>query len=1012
MKEINKFFYKITFLIFFVFSAQAESKVLSIGNSEAKVTIKVFSSLTCPHCANFHSNIYEMLKKDYIDRGLVKFEHHAFPLDLAALNAEIIVRCQDNNNKKFELLTEIYKKQTTWAVGSDIKKINELIKKIGVNFNLSNEKMDTCLENDTVQDEILEQRIEAQKEYKIESTPTIIINEKKYSGKINYKEFKKNIDKKLSMNFKQLEITGFKSFSEKTTFFIEKGLTGIVGPNGCGKSNIVESLRWCMGENSAKSMRGSGMEDVIFSGTSNRPSKNISEVSLLLDNQNKEGPAQYEEFDEISIKRKIEKDKGSKYYINDKEVRARDVQTFFADLSTGAHSPSLISQGRIGQLVTAKPIERKSILEEAAGISGIHARRQEAETRLNAAENNLKRADELKKQQQKQLDNLKKQAEEATRYKEISGEIKQIEAGLYFLKISEIEKDKKQILEKLSELDDEISAISIDFNHNNTLLEEENKKLSPLRDKKMESAAKLQKLNLDMENLVEEESRVKSLQDKLEKSIKTIESDLERERSISLDADLNEKRLSEEKDALLKTENELLTVETNSTKELKESKNLLDGLQSQLDSMLDQIEKDIDEDKKLLKETFRELKQLVKKITSSQEEYAEKYGKDRSIQSDSIKRKERIKNIDVELKNWRNLKSNSEKMNSELSNRKNKLFLELNDNQKNPERIATSKGQNLQNLENTKKRNEEIENELIAAEKKYNLINQNLKEIQIKLSDLKENKARNEATVEGIENRKKDLLHSVKNELNINDEASLLPQSDLNNISPNDLPTLEEQSQKVEKAKKKRESLGSVNLRADEETKKYETEIKKMEDDRADLFSAIVKLKSSIDELNQKGRERLLEAFTKVNRKFNEVYTKLFNGGTAKIELVDSDDPLEAGLEMYVSPPGKRLQSISLLSGGEQALTAMSLVFAVFLVNPSPICVLDEVDAPLDDANVTRFCSLLDELTKITKTKFIIITHHALTMSRMHRLYGVTMAEQGVSQLVSVDLQKAEELVA
>ena len=814
------------------------------------------------------------------------------------------------------------------------------------------------------------------------------------------------------MNFKQLEITGFKSFSEKTTFFIEKGLTGIVGPNGCGKSNIVESLRWCMGENSAKSMRGSGMEDVIFSGTSNRPSKNISEVSLLLDNQNKEGPAQYEEFDEISIKRKIEKDKGSKYYINNKEVRARDVQTFFADLSTGAHSPSLISQGRIGQLVTAKPIERKSILEEAAGISGIHARRQEAETRLNAAENNLKRADELKKQQQKQLDNLKKQAEEATRYKEISGEIKQIEAGLYFLKISEIEKDKKQILEKLSELDDEISAISIDFNHNNTLLEEENKKLSPLRDKKMESAAKLQKLNLDMENLVEEESRVKSLQDKLEKSIKTIESDLERERSISLDADLNEKRLSEEKDALLKTENELLTVETNSTKELKESKNLLDGLQSQLDSMLDQIEKDIDEDKKLLKETFRELKQLVKKITSSQEDYAEKYGKDRSIQSDSIKRKERIKNIDVELKNWRNLKSNSEKMNSELSSRKNKLFLELNDNQKNPERIATSKGQNLQNLENTKKRNEEIENELITAEKKYNLINQNLKEIQIKLSDLKENKARNEATVEGIENRKKDLLHSVKNELNINDEASLLPQSDLNNISPNDLPTLEEQSQKVEKVKKKRESLGSVNLRADEETKKYETEIKKMEDDRADLFSAIVKLKSSIDELNQKGRERLLEAFTKVNRKFNEVYTKLFNGGTAKIELVDSDDPLEAGLEMYVSPPGKRLQSISLLSGGEQALTAMSLVFAVFLVNPSPICVLDEVDAPLDDANVTRFCSLLDELTKITKTKFIIITHHALTMSRMHRLYGVTMAEQGVSQLVSVDLQKAEELVA
>ena len=814
------------------------------------------------------------------------------------------------------------------------------------------------------------------------------------------------------MNFKKLEITGFKSFSEKTTFLIEKGLTGIVGPNGCGKSNIVESLRWCMGENSAKSMRGSGMEDIIFSGTSNRPSKNISEVALLIDNQNKEGPTQYKQFEEISVKRKIEKDKGSKYYINDKEVRARDVQTFFADLSTGAHSPSLISQGRIGQLVTAKPIERKAILEEAAGISGIHARRQEAETRLNAAENNLKRADELKRQQQKQLDNLKKQAEEATLYKEISKEIKKIEAGLYFLKISEIEKDKKLIVEKLSELDDEISVINIDFNHNNTLLEEENKKLEPLRDKKMESAAKLQKLNLDIANLIEEESRVKSLQEKLERSIKTIESDLERERSIALDADLNEKRILREKEELLKTENELLEVETSSTKELKISKTHLDGQQAKLNAILDQIERDIDEDKKLSKESFKELRMLVNKITFSQEEYAEKFGKDKSIQSDSIKRKERIKNIDVELENWRGLKSNSEKMASELTDRKDKLLSELSDNQKNPERIATSKGQNLQNLENTQKRNEEIENELIEAEKKFNSINQNIKEIQLKLSGLKENKARNEATVEGIENRKKDLLYSIKNELNISDEASVLPQSDLNDISPDNLPSLDEQSQKAEKIKKKRDSLGSVNLRADEETKKYEAEIKKMEDDRADLYSAIVKLKISIDELNEKGRERLLEAFTKVNRKFNEVYTKLFNGGTAKIELVDSDDPLEAGLEMYVSPPGKRLQSITLLSGGEQALTALSLVFAVFLVNPSPICVLDEVDAPLDDANVTRFCSLLDELTKTTKTKFIIITHHALTMSRMHRLYGVTMAEQGVSQLVSVDLQKAEELVA
>ncbi len=426
--------------------------------------------------------------------------------------------------------------------------------------------------------------------------------------------------------------------------------------------------------------------------------------------------------------------------------------------------------------------------------------------------------------------------------------------------------------------------------------------------------------------------------------------------------------------------------------------------------MLDQIEKDIDEDKKLSKETFRELKQLVKSITSSQEEYAEKFGKDKSIQSDSIKRKERIKNIDVELENWRNLRSNSEKMTSELTDRKNKLLSELNENQKNPERIATSKGQNLQNLENTKKDSEELEIQIGKAEEKYNFINKNLSSIQEKFAVLRENKARFEATIEGIDQRKMDLIYLIKNELKIENVNSLLSISDLNKTDQ--IPSIAEQEDKLTNMKRNREALGSVNLRADLETEKFRTSIKKMEEDRSDLVSAIVKLKASINELNQKGRERLLEAFSKVNKKFNEVYTKLFNGGNAKLELVDSDDPLEAGLEMLVSPPGKRLQSITLLSGGEQALTALSLVFAIFLTNPSPICILDEVDAPLDDANVTRLCSLLDELTSITKTKFIIITHHALTMSRMNRLYGVTMPEKGISKIVAVNLEKAEELVA
>ena len=814
------------------------------------------------------------------------------------------------------------------------------------------------------------------------------------------------------MKFSKLDLTGFKSFYDKTTILIEDGLTGIVGPNGCGKSNIVEALRWCMGETSAKSMRGSGMEDVIFSGTSNKPEKNLSEVSLVIKNSDGQGPTQYSGLDEIVVTRKIERDKGSKYFLNDREIRAKDAQTFFADLSTGAHSPSLISQGKIGQLVISKPEERRSILEEAAGISGIHARRHEAENRLNAAENNLKRADELKKQQEKQLFNLKKQAEEATRYKEISKEINKIEAGLYFLKIRDIEKEKKIITEKLNEQEDDISAVQIDLNHNNSLLDEENKRLAPLRDRKMENVATLQKINLEMESLTDEETRVKNLQIKLQKSLGTIDSDLDRENSITLDASVNEKRILEEKNELLETEKRLHDTEDKSINDLNRSKTKLNEFKSELDNLINEMEFFIDRGKQISKETLSNLKSLINQITLAQENYASFYGKNESIKSDSIKRKERIKNIDIELDNWKNLRSNSEKMKNELNERKKKIKKEIEENQKDPEKIATRKGQNIQNLENTKRRSQELDFELSESENKYNLINKNIREIQEKLSALRENKARNEATIDGISDRKKDLLYSIKKELNIEDENSIRSFSDLGELIESHFPSIEEQMEKIEKIKKRREALGSVNLRADEETKRFEDEIKKMEDDRADLYSAIIKLKTSIDELNQRGREKLLNAFEKVNRKFNEVYTKLFNGGSAKLELVDSDDPLEAGLEMFVSPPGKRLQSITLLSGGEQALTALSLIFAVFLVNPSPICVLDEVDAPLDDANVTRFCALLDELTKITKTRFMIITHHALTMSRMHRLYGVTMPEKGISQLVAVDLQKAEELVA
>ena len=299
--------------------------------------------------------------------------------------------------------------------------------------------------------------------------------------------------------------------------------------------------------------------------------------------------------------------------------------------------------------------------------------------------------------------------------------------------------------------------------------------------------------------------------------------------------------------------------------------------------------------------------------------------------------------------------------------------------------------------------------EFKTEKQKIKIETQRIKAEEQKMMLARENKARSGATLEGLENRKKDLIDALRNDLNIN-EKDLFDMSDLKSVE--ELPNVIEQEDKLDAKKNERDKLGAVNLRADEETEQYKGTIKKMEKDREDLISAISKLRSSISELNQKGRERLIEAFDKVNRKFNEVYTKLFNGGNAKLELVDADDPLEAGLELLVSPPGKRLQSITLLSGGEQALTALSLIFAVFLTNPSPICVLDEVDAPLDDANVSRFCNLLDELTKITSTRFVIVTHHALTMSKMDRLYGVTMPEKGISQLVAVDLQKAESMVA
>ena len=797
------------------------------------------------------------------------------------------------------------------------------------------------------------------------------------------------------------------------------------------------------------------MEDVIFNGTSNKASKNIAEVSIIVDNANHEGPLQYKDMRQIEVRRKIEKDKGSKFYINNKEVRARDAQMFFADLSTGAHSPSMISQGRIGALVTAKPTDRRAILEEAANISGLHVRRHEAELRLNAAETNLKRADELRRLQEKQLTNLQKQAEEATKYKLISEEIKKIEAGLYYLKLLDIDNEIRIENEINNEAAGEVNNFNQQIAQFENSIKTETDKVSPLREKNIENLSRIQGLNLELQNLDEENVRTQDEIENFKKSLKTIEEDIDRERGIVIDANSNEKRLKEEKNELIEIDSKYFETEKLSNEDLEKAKNQLSKEQKAVDEIIEMfangnITISIDPIKEVIN-TIEKIKELINnneanqaltlldrtkmelnnflsnlandesknKLTDInekndnikllQEKYADSFSKNQSIKKESIKRNERIKAIETEVESWKNLLSNSQKMVTELTERKNRLLSQLNERDQQPKVQAEKKGQATEGLRISQ--NEKIENEKIIedTDKKINSLRFELNDVQEKSIQIRERKASSGATIEGLKKRKDDLLERVNSELNI-EENDILENSNLNGVE--ELPDSVAQEEALDEKKRQREKLGSVNLRADEETNTYKIEIKKMEQDREDLVSAISKLKESINELNQKGRERLLEAFEKVNRKFNEVYTKLFNGGNAKLELVDSDDPLEAGLEMLVSPPGKRLQSITLLSGGEQALTALSLIFAVFLTNPSPICVLDEVDAPLDDANVTRFCGLLEDLTKITNTKFIIVTHHALTMSKMNRLYGVTMPEKGISQLVAVDLQKAESMVA
>ena len=524
----------------------------------------------------------------------------------------------------------------------------------------------------------------------------------------------------------------------------------------------------------------------------------------------------------------------------------------------------------------------------------------------------------------------------------------------------------------------------------------ETEKVNPIRNKNIENISKIQRLNLELKSLDEENERITEEITNIKSSLKTIDEDIDREKSIVIDANSNEKRLREEKHELIEIDSKYYETEKKSNEDLDVAKN-------KLNAEINKVKEFINSNKN------HEAINTLDNCKIIIEEYADSYSKNQNIKKESVKRNERIKVIEKEIESWKNLLTNSEKMINELNERKQKLITKLEELEKQPQSQAEKKGQISESLRLAEKEKQENETIIEDTDNKIYSLNSELNKTKEDTIQIRERKASSGATIEGLKKRKNDLLDRVESELELNENNIL----EFSNLEKNEeFPDAVTQEELLDEKKRMREKLGSVNLRADEETEKYEGEIKKMEQDRRDLVTAIIKLKESINELNQKGRERLVEAFDKVNRKFNEVFTKLFNGGSAKLELVDSDDPLEAGLEMLVSPPGKRLQSITLLSGGEQALTAISLVFAIFLTNPSPICILDEVDAPLDDANVSRFCELLDEMCRQTETRFMIITHHAITMSRMDRLFGVTMQEQGVSQLVSVDLKKAESLVA
>lgn len=799
------------------------------------------------------------------------------------------------------------------------------------------------------------------------------------------------------MDFTKLKITGFKSFVERTELDIEKGLTGIVGPNGCGKSNIVDALKWIMGETSPKEMRGKGMDDVIFNGTSIRPQNDLAEIEIEIDNKKRKAPEMFNDYETIEIKRKIEREKGSTYYINNKVVRAKDVHLLFADASSGPDTTSIVAQGQVHRLISSKPEERRILLEEAAGITGLHARRHEAELKLKSAGINLSRLEDIIKTHKDQFKILEKQVKEAEKYKTVKDKINKLEITIIKIRcINNINKISKKT-EKLEKINFEINKIdSLLENYKN----EKNKFLS----KSNEKNNHLNNLKNEKQKNLDEINRISIQKGNLKNRLKQLVDDISREKKFLEDANFSLSKLqknifNETKELNIKISNS----EKNSGKEnfinlKKDIENELKKIEfiisksNELNSKIDELKNKNNDLITPIKDTFNIISEKIKSVFSSFTDIKNNFSKLTNL--------DKIFDFEEEHAKWSKRIDDAKKHLGELGEREKFTNNELINLENKPEEI------NKKNIELDVKINQ-LEKEITIDPNQTKEIDKKIKINSDKKIESHEEKIRLETDLEYLKNDLNNAYEESENNFSLKLNEEILKQEKIN---VQDLPARNILQNDLNFEKRKFDKIGPINFTAENEAKETNKKIEKMLNEKIDVEKAILKLREIISSINKEGREKISKCFDGVNQNFKNLFTQFFDGGKAYLKMIGSSDPLLSGLEVFASPPGKKMNTLSLLSGGEKTMAATALILAVFLQNPSPICVLDEVDAPLDDINIEKYCKVIKKINHDTLTKFVIITHNPITMAHMDRLYGVTMAETGVSRLISVQLEEAQKL--